>query len=161
NHPGPDTIVFDPGIAGGKVSLTLVGDHTFGPSALPVSSLITISGTGETITRGVETPFRLFYVTSTGNLTLDQVTLSNGLARGGTGALGGGGAAGLGGAIFNRGVLKVANSTLTANQAVGGESTSAFPFVGGGSGLDGDGGADGGPPHGGSGDSASASGAGG
>src|SRR5262245_40865152 len=144
NHPGADTIVFDPGIARGTVNLALVGSRALGPSALPVSSTITIAGTGETITRGVGTAFRLFAVTSTGNLTLDHVTLSSGLARGGDGGdgvLGGGGAAGLGGAILNQGVLKVISSTLSGNQARGGDGGTdiSAAFGGGGGGLGGDG----------------------
>src|SRR5262245_57898005 len=123
NHPGADTIVFDPAFAGATLNLSMIGDGTFGPSALLVSSIVTIAGTGQTITRGGATAFRLFTVSGTGNLTLDHVTVSNGLARGGNGGqgvAGGGGAAGLGGAVLNQGVLKVTNSTLTGNQALGG-----------------------------------------
>jgi hypothetical protein len=155
NHPGPDTIVFDPLFAGGTFNLNFVGDSTFGPSALPISSVITIAGTGQTITRSGATAMRLFYVTGTGNLTLDHVTLSNGLAQGGAGGagvvgfavVGGGGAAGLGGAVFNQGVLKITNSSLDANEALGGAGGggSASGGGGGGGGLGGDGGNYGGP----------------
>jgi hypothetical protein len=75
NHPGLDTIVFDTLLAGGTVNLTVVGDDTFGSSALPVSSAIIIAGTGETISRGVDTSLRQFYVTRAGNLTLVRGTI--------------------------------------------------------------------------------------
>lgn len=75
---------------------------------------------GITINRGASSPgrFRLFFVQSTADLTLDSLTLSGGYAgvcwrqRSGSG---GGGAAGMGGAIFNQGSLSILNSTLTGD----------------------------------------------
>jgi hypothetical protein len=92
-------------------TLTSVADAYFGSNGLPqVTSQIIIQGNGATIQRSAiaNTPnFRLFAVTTTGNLTLQNVTLSNGVARGGDGGGRGGGVAGQGGAIFNQGTLLV------------------------------------------------------
>ena len=60
---------------------------------------------GITITRTGTTPFRIFDVAATGNLTLKGLTLSGGTAQGfdgGGGAQPGGGSAGLGGASSTR-----------------------------------------------------------
>src|SRR2546423_1726750 len=65
--------------------------------------------------------FRLFAVTATGSLTLENLTLQNGVAQGSAGANpGDGGAAGMGGAIFNAGSLTISNTTFVGNQAIGG-----------------------------------------
>src|SRR5262245_44283591 len=58
----PDTIQFDPSLAGQTISLTQVGDGGAGPSALAITTPITILGSGVTLTRGGTTPFRLFLV---------------------------------------------------------------------------------------------------
>ena len=86
-------------------------------------------------------------VTGTGNLTLKNITLTNGRVQAGNGGgfgqgfspSGGGGAAGLGGAIFNAGTLQLVQSTLTGNAAIGGNggaggavSNDAFGGAGGG-----------------------------
>jgi CSLREA domain-containing protein len=121
---GNDTIVFAPALAGGTVDLTQVGDTSFGPSALAITDNITIAGSGQTITRdSAAAPFRLFLVTSGANLTLENLTLSNGLAQGGDGGSAGetggagGGAGGLGGGIFNEGSLALSGVTLSGNSA--------------------------------------------
>ncbi|MDM8566628.1 fibronectin type III domain-containing protein [Candidatus Halobeggiatoa sp. HSG11] len=131
-------------------TLTSVNDADpdgYGPVGLPpIASSITIEGNGGTITRGSGT-FRLFYVKNGASLTLQELTLSNGLARGGAGANkgrgGGGGAAGLGGAIFNRGTLTVSGVTFTGNLVQGGNgskvSFSSSGAGGGGGGLGGNG----------------------
>jgi 2-polyprenyl-3-methyl-5-hydroxy-6-metoxy-1,4-benzoquinol methylase len=158
-NPGPDVIQFGPAVQGKTINLltfsnptasTLVVPQPAGPSALLITSSITIQGTGETITRGSTAGFRLFQVTAGGGLTLSNLTLSNGLARGGVGAPGGGGAAGLGGAIYNQGRLEILGTTLvgnTAEGAVGGPTGGDFRGFGGG-GL-GQAGVDGGGPNGG------------
>ncbi|RIK36751.1 MAG: hypothetical protein DCC55_26355, partial [Chloroflexi bacterium] len=110
----------------------------FGPTAFDVTSDITIIGptsNGITLARSGSSNFRLFHVMSTGNLTLRNITLRNGVAAGGSGwssqlpdqygniyegGAGGGGAAGMGGAIFNEGSLTIENSTLSSNRAIGG-----------------------------------------
>ena len=131
---GTDTITFAVTlVASGPatIDLTEVGDTTIGPSALRVSSAITIVGpsgdSGITINRTAAI-MRLFYVDATGVFTLQNLTLTNGRAQGGNGAGpggptnegGGGGGAGLGGGILNQGQLTVQQSTLSGNLAVGG-----------------------------------------
>jgi hypothetical protein len=123
---GDDTITFAPALSGQTISLSSVGDNTFGPSALLVNSNITIDGSTNKITisrNATEQPvsLRLFYVTGAGHLTLKNLTLSNGRAKGGD-AYSGGAAAGLGGAIVNAGALELAGVTLIGHEAVGGWS---------------------------------------
>ena len=66
-------------------------------------------------------------------LTLQDVTLTGGLAKGGD-SDGGGGGAGMGGAIFNQGTVLIENSTLTGNTAQGGSSVMADGVAGPGGG---------------------------
>ena len=130
---GDDTIVFDASLAGATITLTSNDDTAFGPSALLVSSTITIDGSnapGLAISQSGTR--RLFYVNSSGNLTLQNITLSGGVARGFNGGRSrrggaGGGGAGMGGAVFNEGTLSVLNSTLTGNTAQGGHGGGIFP----------------------------------
>ncbi|HEX5268938.1 MAG TPA: hypothetical protein VFW33_00560, partial [Gemmataceae bacterium] len=153
---GGDTILFAPSLAGGTIKMTTSvsntsgANNTFGPAAFLVNSQVKIVGSslyGITIERDSSAAaFRLFTVTSTGNLTLENVTLSGGLARGGNGGSnlsegGGGGGAGLGGAIYNAGKLTLTADTLTGNVAVGGKGGDglALGYGGGGGGLAGDG----------------------
>ena len=150
-----NTIQFDSSIDGQIISLKSADSANVGPSAFQISNTLVIDGEtgltqGITIARGSTTPFRLFYVTSTGNLTLTGLTLNGGLAQGGNGGStgggsgAGGGAAGMGGAIFNQGALTILNSTLTGNIAQGGAGGSAPTRSGsgggGGGGLGGPGG---------------------
>lgn len=127
----------------------------YGPNGLPaVTTPIVVEGNGATIERSQTAPFlRFFYVSDTGDLTLRRLTLANGYVKGGDGGYGGGGGggAGLGGAIFNRGALRLENSTLTGNIARGGNgglwNVTLYPNVdagGGGGGLGGNGGFGGG-----------------
>ena len=142
---GADEISFSDALAGRTVELFSVGNPGAfpGPSALVVTSPISIQGPanteGVTIARagGEGTPeMRLFYVAPGGDLTLKNLTLTGGVARGGDGgdggfdyvnddyqggAGGGGGAAGMGGAIFNEGNLTIEGSTFTGNTARGGD----------------------------------------
>ncbi len=158
--PGADTIVFAPAIQGGTVNLTtftsqpnssVPNPQPIGPTALIVLDDVTIQGTGETITRTAADAFRLFQVAPRVGLTLNNLTLSNGLAQGGSGGQGGAGAAGLGGAVYNQGILSINNSTLVGNQAVGGIGLAIFGGSGqGGGGLNGGlAGVNGGGPNGG------------
>ncbi len=83
-----------------------------------ITSTITISGNGAVITR-TDGDFRFFYVDASGSLTLQNLTLSNGLVSGSDGkhgvyySGGGGGGAGMGGAIFNEGTLALDGVALT------------------------------------------------
>lgn len=131
------TIDFASILSGQTINLTLfdtgVDSTEFGPTAFTITATITLVGptpNGITLARSGASNFRLFRVTSSGNLTLRNVTLRNGMAKGGHGTLdscfpdcggaGGGGGAGMGGAIFNEGTVTIENSTLQANQATGG-----------------------------------------
>jgi hypothetical protein len=104
--------------------LTAPNNFWYGPTGLPaIGSDITIEGNGSTISRSPGSPsFRLFFVAGPGGsselsrlpgpgtLTLREVTLTGGLAKGGD-SNGGGGGAGMGGAIFSRGTVIVERST--------------------------------------------------
>ena len=74
---GADTIVLP---VGSTQTLTSVNNSTYGPTGLPViSSVMTIVGQGSTITRASGAPeFRLLAVSSTGDLTLQETTVSGG-----------------------------------------------------------------------------------
>ena len=120
----------------------------YGPVGFPsITGNITLQGNNTIITRSGTTPFRFFYVTKTGTLTLENVTISNGLAKGGNGGNatydGAGGAAGLGGVVFNRGSLALTNVTLSGNTAIGGnggnDNAGAPAAAAGGGGMGGNG----------------------
>ncbi len=133
--------------AGCTYTLTVVDNNWYGPNGLPaIASDITIQGNGATITRPTSAPrFRFFFVgadiadgnTSNyvspgpGRLTIEDVTLGGGLAKGG-GSGDGGGGAGMGGAIFSQGTVIIQASTLTGNTAQGGESGNLALGDGGG-----------------------------
>jgi len=120
----PDTIRFDSTLSSSTISLRTSSSTTFGPTALTVTSPILIEGSGQTIERSFGSGvLRLFHVTSSGQLTLQNLQLKDGWAQGGDGAggeHGGGGAAGFGGAIYNQGTLSISGVTFFGNQAVGG-----------------------------------------
>ncbi|MBZ9967805.1 autotransporter outer membrane beta-barrel domain-containing protein [Mesorhizobium sp. BR1-1-2] len=123
-----------------------------------VHSDVTISGGGHTLSGGGD--YRGLFVTS-GTVRVENLTISNALAQGGTSIYGGGGGAGLGGALFiNAGAtVTVSDVDLSDNKAKGGEGpTGLVTNQGGpgGGGLVGDGGVelsnaagDGGGPNGG------------
>jgi hypothetical protein len=102
---GADTIMLPPG---STQTLTTVHNDTYGPTGLPVvGSVITIAGQGSTIARAGGAPeFRLLAVNRTGDLTLQETTVSGGAAAG---FLGGGGIANFGG------TLTITNSTIAGN----------------------------------------------
>ncbi len=117
-----DTVQFAAGLSG-AINLSVIGDTAEGPSALLVTSPITIQGNvgGITIGRSATAEMRLFHVTASGNLTLESLSLIDGLARGTHGmAPGESGGDGRGGAIFNEGTLVITRSTLRNNAAIGG-----------------------------------------
>ncbi|MEZ5591792.1 MAG: hypothetical protein R3F53_14200 [Gammaproteobacteria bacterium] len=183
---GADDIVFDAAlVANGdaEILLTLfdtgLDDGELGPTAFIVDSEVTITGpagdNGITVERSGNNDFRFFHVTSTGNLTLENLTFVGGVAQGGHSgggnSAGAGGAAGIGGAVVNEGIVNIIASTLTENQALGGSGGMAgSQFSGGaggggigeqgGNGSDPNGGVGGGP-NGGASNSASATGVGG
>ncbi len=144
---GADTIRFEPGlVAGGDQRIVLfswnrenqTGNDSdwFGPTAFHISTPVQIAGPsgehGVTLEAqqfsgpgNVDNTQRLFTVTKSGELTLENLTLQGGVARGGNGAsqengTGGGGGLGAGGAILNQGVLTLHATTFLDNLAVGG-----------------------------------------
>lgn len=156
--PAADTIRFASGLAKGTIDLdpaladTGLDNGEVGRSAFNITTPIEILGTGQILSRNVDGgDFRFFFVSSKGNLSLENLELNGGSARGGNGFSGGGGAAGLGGAIFNEGTLTIRSSTLVGNRATGGDG-SIFngESIGGGGGLGGSSvGINGGGPNGG------------
>jgi hypothetical protein len=117
-------------MAGGSNTITLtaattlpyvllrVDNSTNGANGLPVitsKDTLTIVGNGDTIERSSAsgTPdFRLFDVAKGGSLTLENLTLQNGVAFGS-------GSAAEGGAIYNLGTLDLSGATVAGNSALG------------------------------------------
>lgn len=146
--------------AGGSYTVTAPADWWYGPDAFPaIQTTILIEGNGATISRAsTAVPFRFFYVSggfsnlAAGSLTLRNLTLTGGLAKGGNGGESyrcpGGGGAGMGGAIYNQGELVLMNVVLASNEAQGGNggalsydpNTMDPAQCGGGGGMGGDGG---------------------
>jgi hypothetical protein len=109
---GEDTIVLP---SGGIPLLRGVNNDFYGPTGLPViRSVITIDGTGNRITRaGTAPPFRLFAVGPSGDLTLQRLTLSGGVAP-----KAGSDISNDGGAVLNvGGILSIIDSTIVNNRA--------------------------------------------
>jgi hypothetical protein len=145
----PSTInVFSNGV----YTFTQPENWEYGPNALPqISGNIAINGNGATLQRGTNAPkFRFLYVSGglsyetntgvglpAGALTLNNLTLTGGLAKGGNGGDGGGGA-GMGGAIFNQGSLTLNTVTFAQNTAQGGDGGGGPGDGGGGIGGDAD-----------------------
>ena len=100
-----------------NVTLTAVHNTTQGNNGLPVvTSAITIEGNGNTISRAGGSPdFRIMFVGSGGNLTLNSATISGGVASGTFPSNRGGGA------YFGSGSsVIVSNSTFSGNSAFSG-----------------------------------------
>ncbi|WP_165070285.1 beta strand repeat-containing protein [Paludisphaera rhizosphaerae] len=125
-----DTIVFDSSLAGQTITLTTnSSDLAFGATALTITNDdVTIdAGAAKGLTISGDDARRIFSVGSGASLTLQNVTLADGLAQGGHGgdstglSAGGGGGAGMGGAIYvYQGTLVIRNSTFVENVAQGG-----------------------------------------
>ena len=143
NGAGSDTIQL---AAGCVYTLTAVDNTTtLGRNGLPVvTTAIIIQGNGSTIQRSAATDFRLLAIDTPGNLSLFDLNLTGGLARGNNGtngrdAGGGGGGAGMGGAILlYDGTLSLERVALYGNEgrggnggAGGGATTPDVPGVGG------------------------------
>jgi hypothetical protein len=104
-------------------SLTIIG---------PGQQNLTISGEGEV---------RPFFILE-GDVSISNLTIANGLAKGGNGGPGAGGGAGLGGGLLIDGTVgattvSLTNVTFDKNQAVGGTGTSGVTGGGGGAGGNG------------------------
>ncbi len=121
---GADTIVL-PAKSTHSITYANNSNHFNDRNGLPViTSQITIEGNGATIARKADAPeFRLINVSYSGDLTLQRVTLTGGLARSVYGG---------GGGILNAGTLTIENSKISGNTATD------FPFsydVTGGGGI--------------------------
>jgi hypothetical protein len=109
-------------VAGKTFTLSAVDNTTDGATGLPViaaNDALTIVGNGDTIQRSTAsgTPaFRLFDVASGALLTLKDMTVQNGLARGKAS----GAASAEGGAIYSQGSLALDAVTVQSNTAHGG-----------------------------------------
>ena len=101
--PGLDTIELT-----ADITLTVAGGDFDGDTGLPaVTSEIVIEGNGHTITRaGGADEFRILYVGETGDLTLNDVTISNGEADSFDDG---------GGFLLRGGALALYNSTISDN----------------------------------------------
>jgi hypothetical protein len=127
--------------ASATITLDEVDNRWYGPNGLPpIAGAITVDGQGATIERDPGAPaFRFFLVPrqnltdalEDGSLTLVDLTLRGGLAKGGSSRFGGGGA-GMGGAVFNQSTLHIEGVTLDANTAEGGDSGVMTLGAGGG-----------------------------
>src|SRR5262249_22221805 len=140
---GQNTIQFAAGLEGRTAQLDTSSTYTDeGVEAAVITCQLTIVGHGQTL-QGIANVFgdgqsgRLFAVAPGASLTLEDLTLADGVAQGGRGGRGGayvqifgsgpgsgasgGGAAGLGGAVFlDRGTFAAVGCTFRDNQAVGG-----------------------------------------
>ena len=105
---GPDTVTL---AASATYTLTAVDNSTAGANGLPViTSTVTISGQGSTIARSTaeSTPsFRILFVGSNGDLTLDHLTVRNGYSAGQHG-----------GGIFNQGGSLTLNNSHVSDNTV-------------------------------------------
>ncbi len=100
----------------GDQYLQAVDNTTDGKNGLPsVTSKITINGNGHKIARSSSASvFRIFHVAAGGDLTLDNVTVSDGIANGA------GYYESQGGGIFNWGMVTLSNATVSNNSAITG-----------------------------------------
>jgi hypothetical protein len=125
---GSNTITL---VAGNAFTLAAVNNSTDGGNGLPViatNNNLTIQGNGDTVARSTDvgTPaIRLFDVAAGASLTLANMTLTNGLAFGGTGmdAFGGG--------IYSSGSLTLTSVALSSNSALGGNGAMDWDQYGG------------------------------
>ncbi|HEY6198477.1 MAG TPA: right-handed parallel beta-helix repeat-containing protein, partial [Candidatus Binatia bacterium] len=109
---GPDTIVLP---AGSKIGVTSTYPGPYSATGLPtVTTPITIDGNFSTISRKKGPLMRLMAVSSTGDLTLNSLTLSGGNSYPNGG-----------GAVYNAGILEVNNCIITGNFSGGGAISNA------------------------------------
>ncbi len=129
--------------AGSAIDLTGVGGKITLGSRLRIDDSLTLNGLNSSllaIDGGGNT--RLFFIGG-GNVSINNLTLQNGLGQGGNGSGGGGGGAGMGGAIFqNGGSLTLSGVVFSGNAAQGGSGSDGTNGVGGGFGGNGSGGGD-------------------
>ena len=92
-------------------------------------------GAGSLTVSGSNT-WRVFFIDVPNDaVTISNLTVANGLARGGTGGNAGGGGAGLGGGLFvNQGDVTIGGVVFSGNAAIGGAGGAATQIAGGGGG---------------------------
>ncbi|MHB8448252.1 MAG: choice-of-anchor Q domain-containing protein [Rudaea sp.] len=141
-----DVIQFSSTIDGATILLSQYSNTQtgteFGPSAFFITSNKALILDGETgLTRGItierdstQAPFRLFDIDVGSGLTLQGLTLKNGLAQGFSSDFGGG-ALGAGGAIFNQGTVSIDSCTFVGNVAQGGIGGNVNGNFSGGAGV--------------------------
>ncbi|MGB8166856.1 MAG: choice-of-anchor Q domain-containing protein [Chthoniobacteraceae bacterium] len=116
----PQTIGFDPSLAGQTINLTIDEGGGSAFNILNGNANVTVQGLvgsdGITIRRGTTADLRLFY--SSGSLTLNDLTFSNGKAS-----------SAFGGAINNQGTLRMNRCTLVGNSAIRGGAISSGDFT--------------------------------
>jgi hypothetical protein len=134
---GPDTIVLP---AKGNVGVRTQYADAYGPTGLPmITSPVTIQGNGAKINRQAGAAFRLITVSKTGDLTLQDVDVTNGSSFKGAGILNNGtltiqnstisgNSSQVGGGVANYGTLSIENSTITRNSAGSGGGVSNGGF---------------------------------
>jgi hypothetical protein len=115
---GSNTITL---VAGTTFTLTAVDNTTDGATGLPViaaNDALTIAGNGDVIQRSTASgtaAFRLFDVTSGASLSLESLTMQNGLAQGDSSV----GSSAEGGAIYSQGTLALNTVAVQNNTAQG------------------------------------------
>jgi autotransporter-associated beta strand protein len=133
--------------AGSGDRIVFTGNITLAADLPAVQSNVTIVGNGNSLSGNNQ--FRGLFIGAFSGATqvpvtvaVQDLTITNTRARGGTGGQRAGGGAGLGGAIFvaNQATLTVSNVNLTNNAAVGGNGGVAASGLGGGGGMGGNGG---------------------
>jgi len=132
------------------------GLGTITPTApLPaITANVTINGALNTVSGN--NAFQVFFVKS-GTVSINNITIANGKAQGGTSADNGGGAAGMGGGLLvNNGAnVTISGVSFSSNAAVGGAGGGGVVNGGGGGGVGGNGGAPSGTVGGGGGNGGS------
>lgn len=116
---GADVLV----LANDSYSVSPMGGYAAdGPNSTPsITSTITIrGGANGTVIQRIGGTGRLFYVGSTGSLTLERVILKDGQQ-----------VSNYGGAIYSRGELKILDSTLSNNAVTGNNRGGAITHAGG------------------------------
>jgi hypothetical protein len=138
---GADVIVFDSGLDGSTITLA---------GALPsITSNLAIDGSEASgLTISGNDLYRVFFVGNGGTVTISNLTIAHGHARGGNGGSpvcggGGGGGAGFGGGLFiNVGSVTARSVVFDSNTVAGGSGGASTDgicslFAGGGGGIDG------------------------
>ncbi|MEM7113576.1 MAG: choice-of-anchor Q domain-containing protein [Chloroflexota bacterium] len=113
-------------ILGSNIVLPTANNETLGSNGLPaITSNITLEGANFTLTRntgyscdGSDPSFRLFFVTQTGNLTLNNLTLKNGCALGGVNAAWGGAISMAEGATINLSQVALLDNSASIGGAI-------------------------------------------